>query len=174
MNRKTFILCFMFLWPLLNGCVGYSSYWAPTTQGGRLHYGDNCSWAPSNAVEFKLKDVIVDILGGGTSVGFSLRIPEGQSVSFVSDFILFYLPEPTSVKFDVLTYSPDPKNLEWEHYKPSSPLTRTFYTNRIRFSDSDNSQYRIKIPSIKINNEVLDIPEIEFTKNKGLGLYCIF
>lgn len=164
----------MFLWPMLNGCVGYSSYWAPSTQGGRLHYGDdNCSWAPSNAVEFKLKDVIVDILGGGTSVGFSLRIPEGQSVSFVSDHILFYLPEQTSVKFDVLTYSPDPKKLEWEHYNPTSPLTRTYYANRIRFSDLDKSQYRIKMPSLKINNEVLDIPEIEFTKNKGFGLYCI-
>ena len=161
---------------MLSGCMAYYTYWSPVAQGGRLFYGDNCSTAPSNAVEFTFGGVKISFSGDGTMVGMALNIPEGQSVSFLSDNAVFYLPVPTKMTFDVtdVTYpSTNPKDPEWLQFSPTSTLTRGHYGSRIHFGDKEREQYRIKMPAIKINNQVYEIPEIEFTRKKGFGVFCI-
>jgi len=72
------------------------------------------------------------------------------------------------IKFDVT--SMDEKTFEWLHYSPTGTLTRAHYVASIKFGGAERDQFRIKLPSIKINDQIHEIPEIEFKRKKGFGI----
>jgi len=120
-------------------------------------------------VEFIFDGVNVSFTGHGTFVGMSLYNPKGKSVAFTSDKVDVYIPEKKQVIFDVLSYSTKPDG--GDHFSPTVILPLTFYATQINFSDSEKRVYRIKMPNILVNGKIYTIPEIEFTKAKGFGIF---
>lgn len=154
----------------LCGCIpAYYTYWVPTSQGGRLFYSAAGSIAPSNTIEFTFSGVKINFSGNGTGVGMALIIPKGRVVSFTSDIAELNLPEQTKIRFDVA--STDATTLTRLHFNPTGPLTRDFYVAEIEFGKPEKERYRIKLPAIKIDDQLYDIPEVEFTRKKGFGVF---
>jgi hypothetical protein len=125
--------------------------------------------APSNSVEFIFDDVKVDFTGLGTTVVMALHIPKGKTVTFASDLVDVYIPEKRQVVFDVRGYSTKPDGVD--HFNPADSLQLIYYSSQIVISDSEKTAYRIKMPNIIVNGKIYTIPEIEFTKAKGLGIF---
>lgn len=99
----------------------------------------------------------------------SLDIPKGKSVAFTSDKVDVYIPEKRQVVFDVRSYSTKPDG--GDHFNPTVGLQLTYYWSHIVFSDSEKTDYKIKMPNIIVNGKAYNIPEIEFTKGKGIGIF---
>jgi len=153
---------------ILCGCSpAFYTYWAPRAEGGKL--SSHGQLAHSNSVEFIFDGVNVSFTGQGTFVGMSLYNPKGKSVAFTSDKVDVYTPEKRQVVFDVRSYSTKPDG--GDHFNPTVMLQLTFYTTHINFSDSEKTVYRIKMPNIIVNGKIYTIPEIEFTKGKGVGVF---
>ena len=155
---------------MLCGCgPAFYTYWAPRTEGGNLLYIPRGQYAPSNSVEFIFDDVKVDFTGLGTTVVMALHIPEGKSVAFTSDKVDAYIPENKQVVFDVRGYSAMPGG--GDHFNPTVSLQLIYYISQIVISDSEKTVYKIKMPNIIVNGKSYTIPEIEFTKAKGFGIF---
>lgn len=165
--RMPFVL---FVLSMVCGCFPASyTYWSPSAQGGRLYYSAVGSIAPSNAIEYTYDGVRISLSGNGTGVGMTVDIPKGKAVSFTSDVAVICLPEPQKVVFDVATV--DEKSLAWQHFSPTSTMSNTHYLADIRFGETESLLYRIKVPPIRIDDKRYDIPEIQFTKKKGFGVF---
>lgn len=171
MNHSKLILFVLLCCTLqltLCGCVpAYYTYWAPRAEGGKL--SSHGQLAHSSSVEFIFDGVKVSFTGQGTFVGMSLHIPKGTSVAFTSDKVDVFIPEKRQVVFDVQSYSTKPDG--GDHFNPTVPLQLTFYATHINFSDSEKTAYRIKMPNILVNGKIYTIPEIEFTKGSGIGIF---
>jgi hypothetical protein len=153
---------------ILCGCVpAFYTYWAPRAEGGKL--SSHGQLAHSNSVEFVFDGVKVSFTGQGTFVGMSLDIPKGKSVAFTSDKMDVYIPEKRQVVFDVRSYSTKPDG--GDHFNPTVSLQLTFYATHIVISDSEKTVYKIKMPNIIVNGKAFNIPEMEFTKGKGIGIF---
>lgn len=153
---------------ILCGCVpAFYTYWAPRAEGGKL--SSHGQLAHSDSIEFIFDDVKVSFTGKGTSVGMSLDIPNGKSVAFTSDKVDVYIPDKRQVVFDLRSHSTKPDG--GDHFKPTGSLQLTFYWSRIFFSASEKTSYRVKMPDIIVNGRIHTVPEIEFTKGKGFGVF---
>jgi hypothetical protein len=155
---------------MLSGCFPvYYTYWAPAAQGGSLFHDPVSAIGPSDTVEFSFNGIRINFSGNGTGVGMALFIPNGRVVTFLSDTAEFHLPSLTKIKFDVS--STDATTFERLPFSPTGTLTRKLYVASIQFGEPERVRYRIKLPAIKIDDQTYEIPEIEFTKKKGFGVF---
>lgn len=156
---------------ILSGCLpAFYTYWAPAAQDGRLFNSAAAgSIAPSNAIEYSFNGVRIQISGNGTGVGVSVLIPQGDAVSFLSDMAEVYHPALSKIKFKAShIYMPSLKRI---YSSPTDILTADAYNVDIEFGGPERAQYRIRLPSVKVNGRVFNIPEITFSKKKGLGIF---
>lgn len=165
------IVIYVFLLAILSGCLPASyTYWVPSAQGGRLFNSAAAgSIAPSNAIEYSFGGVRIQISGNGTGVGVTLLIPQGDAVSFLADVVELYQPALTKVQFNVSHV--DATSLKRIYSSPTDILTADTFGADIHFGEPERVRYLIRLPSVKVNGQVFNIPEITFSKTKGFGIF---
>lgn len=171
MKRPFRIIIYVFGLAILSGCLpAFYTYWAPSAQGGRLLNSAAAeSIAPSNAIEYSFGDVRIQISGNGTGVGVALLITQGGTVSFLSDVVELYQPALTKIQFNVSHV--DANSLKRIYSSPTDILTADTFVADINFGEPERAQYRIRLPSVKVNGQVFNLPEITFSKTKGFGIF---
>ena len=173
-QSQLLIILLMFLSPTLCGCVpAYYTYWSPSARGGKLISSTSpTSIAPYNTIEFSFNGVRIQITGGGDWTGFALLNSEGRSVSFISNEAEFpdeELSDRKILKFDVSAL--DTVSLERKHFSPTDVLTGDLYVADIILGGEERAQWRFRLPAIKIDDQLYEIPEIVFTRKKGFGVF---
>ncbi len=160
---------------IISGCIPAKyTYWAPTGQGGRLsNSAANSSIAASDQIEFSFDGTKIRVLGSGTGVGVSLRIPIGRSVSFLSDHAELRENELSAImkKINFDMTSLDPVTMKRIHFNPTNVLSGDLFVTDIEFGGQERIQYTIILPPIKIDNQIYEIPEVKFTKKEGFGIF---
>jgi hypothetical protein len=158
---------------ILLGCIpAVYTYWAPSAEGGKLSSGDSGTIAANDHIEFSFHDVRIQVTGNGTGIGFQLRVSPERPVSFVSDEVQVYERQVQAIQkvhFQVYSIdSPTPTRL---YVRPTDTLTGRFFVADIEFGGAERVEYRVRLPAIKIGEQVYEIPEIDFTKKKGFGVF---
>jgi len=156
---------------LFCGCVpAYYTYWAPSAQGGRLFNSSVSAIAPGREIEFVFNGLKTIITGNGTSVCISINLPRGRNVSFLSDTMEIRWPELRKVKFDVTTVGMT--TLKKLRFSPTDNLTGdVVIIAEIKFSSAERSQYTVRMPRIRVDGQIYEIPEITFTRKKAFGVF---
>lgn len=172
-NRKRDLLfgLIMFSGCLFCGCgPAYYTYWAPSAQSGRVFNSSVSAIAPGGEIEFVFNGVKTRIAGNGTDVAMSIYLPLGRNVSFLSDTAEIRLPELTKVKFDVMTVGMT--TLKKLRFSPTDNLTGdVVIIAEIKFSSAERSQYTVRMPRIRVDGQIYEIPEIKFTREKAFGVF---
>lgn len=156
----------------LCGCFPvYYTYWAPTADGGKLS-NSATQIGPSDRIEFVFNGVQVRLLGGGTWVQVEVIIPQSRTVSFLSDVAALYENGAASmreIKFDITSF--DATKMQWLHFGATDTLLGgTSFVTEIQFGGPERGQFRIRLPAIKVNGQLYQIPEVQFRKSKGVGI----
>jgi hypothetical protein len=154
------------------GCFpAYYTYWAPTADGGKLS-NSATQIGPSDRIEFVFDGVQVKLLGGGTWVQVEVIIPRGCKMSFLSGVATLYDNSSSTmreIKFDMTSF--DATKMQWLHFSATDTLLGgTSFVTEIQLGGLERGQFRIKLPVIKVNGQLYQIPEVQFTKSKGVGI----
>lgn len=166
--KSTSVLLICALQLILYGCVpAFYTYWAPHAEGGKLN--SHGQLAHTSTVEFTFDEVRVSFTGKGTLVGMALYNPKGKSANFISEKAHVYLPEKKEVPFMGHDITTNPEG--GDNISPTALLPMRAYVFHINFSDSEITDYRLKMPDIVVNGKRYIIPEIRFTKGQGLGIF---
>ncbi len=176
---------------VLGGCVPWAvTYWQPSGEWGERINPSEVNIAPGDTLEVRANRVSLWFSMWSTETGtfftIKVRIPEGSSAAFVSNEVLFSEgASSTAVKFEsidggFLTVS------EKERLLPTDIMVgKTYYTRLIGEDEPKSynvtidlgrdaeSQYTVKPPAIKTDNQVFEMPRIEFNKKTGFGIWAI-
>ncbi len=179
--------CHIGMWMLViavSGCVPFSlTYWEPTAQGGRLLNSVPGTVGYRDVIEFSFTDIAVRVIGGGAWLAVNLRVPEGRSASFVTDELELYEYQspPRILKFTMTVW--DPKTLEPFQISPTSVMhgkntnvallgrsQPKSYPASIEFGGGEWNRYTVKLPPLKVGDQVFEIPTVTFNKRNGAGV----
>ena len=158
---------------LLSGCFpAVYEYWEPSAAGGQLIKGAGPGTIASyDTIEFSYDEVRIQVSSGGDGAGFSLLVPQGREISFVSDEIM--LREKGGglkiIKFVVTSLNTN--SLTRIFFSPTDPLVAKRYDAGISFGRPETLHFELKLPPVRVNGQLYEIPEIKFTRKKGFGVF---
>jgi hypothetical protein len=169
---------------IICGCIPISlSYWEPAAPGGRLLNSIPGTIGYKDMLELSFNDVKVQLLGVEYGLSVDLLIPEGRSASFVADELELYEGQfaPKMIKFTMTVW--DKRTLKSFQISPMSvmygkntniallggPQPKS-YPSSIEFGGGDRARYSVKLPPLKIGDQVFNIPVVEFTRKEGFGI----
>ncbi len=185
MKNLTNIIC-LGLITINCGCLPLVyDYYKPIANSGKSSSNFGL-FAPNDVIEFLFKDVKITIYGGNTGIRLVLHVPKGRFVRFVSDDLEWYISSSknrTKTKFHLSFYNMQlgksiqikPTDIMIKKVRRSS-LNRSEsggYHASLNLFDTHRDQYFIKLPAIEIDNQIFQIPTIEFIKKKGFGIIPI-
>ena len=166
------------------GCIPISlTYWEPAVPGGKPLNSAPGTVGYKDMLELSINDVGIQFVGGGSWIVVKVLIPEGRSVSFVSDELELREDKAYSkmLKFKMSDW--DPKTLKKFHISPRDVmhgkntsvlllggLRPMVYAGSIKFGGGDRLHYAVTLPSLKVGDQVFNIPVVEFTRKEGFGI----
>jgi hypothetical protein len=159
------------------GCIpAYHTYWAPAAEGGRLTLSVRGSLAAKDQIEFLFDDVRVIIYGSGKSMGGVIIPKNDRSASFVSDEAELRDIETLAItKAKVHGMVVDASLTKMIDRSATDTITgwgdELYF--RVSFEGPEKLRYSIKLPALKVDAQVYDVPTIEFTKKEGFAVYPI-
>jgi len=172
----------------LSGCVpGPLIYFRPISTGGELvqtHCGTAA--APKDTIEFKYDNLQIQVTCYSSYLQVFLYIPEGKESKFTSPDILFLSDNRSKIKtIDISKIkhfyfsSKRYVNLSINDLMVGSERQGLFgkiptrYEIYIDFVWEFPEHFFVHLPSIIINGKPYEIPEIEFIKERGFGIFPI-
>lgn len=177
-----FVLLMSFI--VLCGCMPVSlTYWEAAACGGKLLNSVPGTVGYKDMIELSCDYVKVQLIGGGSWLSVDLLIPEGKTASFVTDEVELYEDQssPRMIKFKMTDWNP--KTLKPFDISPmdvmhgqntniailggSQPKT---YGGSIQFGAGERIHYSVKLPPLKVDDQVHNIPVVEFTRKDGFGI----
>lgn len=181
------IFSIAFLILLQIGCAPIPyTYYAPSTDGGRLFNSVAAAIAPANRVEFCFDGVRIQIEGLFNGLYLVVQIPKNKTAQFINDNLqLFdsYSDAITTIPFTIHHYyqnikksiTQNPTNTMYHTIKPNSFCMRksSIYENQVLFDSNkkQREQYSVKLPDIKVNNITYEIPLVTFTLKTSFGIF---
>ena len=157
----------------------YLTYREPVAHGGRLSNSVQGTVGYKDMVEFSFNDVTVQVIGGGSWLSIELLIPEGKSASFLTDKLEIYEDQNIARILNFQMTDWDPSTMQQFYFSPTSAMIGKntsiailggsrpkVYVSSINFDGGDRIHYSVKPPSIRINDQVFELPVIEFTRKR--------
>jgi hypothetical protein len=99
-------------------------------------------------------------------------IPQSRTVSFLSSIAALYDNGSSTmreIKFDMTSF--DAKRMQWLHFSATDTLLGgTSFVTEIQLGGLERGRFRVRLPAIKVNGQLYQIPEVQFTKSKGVGI----
>ena len=186
MNLKNkLVLIFVFL---ICGCLPAPvEFYKPAASSGELinlHCGT--AIAPKDTIEFKYDDLQIQITCHSLYLQIFVHIPEGKDAKFISPNIKFLSDNRLTSKTIIIS--------EIKHFDFVSMQYKDFLINDTMlgserqgmfgkipvryeiyadFNEEAPDQFFMQFPSILINGKLYEIPEIEFIKKKGVGIFPV-
>lgn len=157
------------------GCVPERRiYWAPIAEGGKLAIADRGGLGPKDKIQFTLDTVRVFLSGDGNAVRGGLIIPKDRVASFVSDQAeLLDAISQITTKITIEAEVLDSTYTQWVVRDPIEGVSGRQLSFSVLFGTGEKSHYSVKLPAIRVNGTVHDLPVVEFTKKEGFGVYPI-
>jgi hypothetical protein len=156
---------------VLCGCIPYSlTYWEPYASGGKS-LNSSAAIGYKDMLEFSFNDVKVHFMGDETCLSVDIFIPKEKSASFITEEMELHdnNSSPKIIKFR-MTYW-DKKTLTQVYISPLRNMHgKNTYYGKVWFGGVAQSNYVIKAPLLKVDDQIFEIPIIEFTKKEGFGV----
>ena len=159
------------------------TYWEAAAHGGKLLNSVPGTVGYKDMIELSFDYVEVQLIGGRSWLSVDLLIPEGKTASFVTDEVALYeeQPLPRMIKFKMTDW--DPKTLKPFDISPTDvmhgkntnvaflggPEPKT-YGGSIQFGEGERTHYSVKLPLLKVDDQIHNIPVVEFTRKEGVGI----
>lgn len=162
-------------------------YYKPIANSGKLSsYFGPFVFAPDDVIKFTFEKSRITLKGGSKGFYLIVFFPKEKHFRFVSDEIewrLSYSADKKKTKFHLSFYDIDsgkkmivnPTDMVILNsrkpvvYNPGSGR----YEGGVKLFDIPQDHYFIKLPAIEIDNQIFQIPTIEFIKKKGFGIISI-
>ncbi|MCP4552861.1 MAG: hypothetical protein GY834_12660 [Bacteroidetes bacterium] len=160
-------------------------YHKPIANSGKIS-SDFGIFAPNDLIKFSFNKVKITVAGSYTGIYLTMTVPKGKFVRFVSDELEWHVRSSkngTKTKFHLLLYNM--RSGKYIKIKPTEIMVQKVseiflncpgscgYQVPVKLFDTHKDHYFIKLPAIEIDNQVFQIPTIEFIKKKGFGIIPI-
>jgi hypothetical protein len=182
MNRASIVRIFVVigLSAFLSGCfpVAYT-YWRPAADQGNVINPHEGHIMTADTLEVQANAARVRFWSNGKLADIIVRIPEGSSAVFLSNEVVLKKDNSARVfKFESIQNGSTQKELLPTDVMVGGKLyTRLFggdvplsYYVRIEFGYEETTSYIIKPPAIKVDDQIFEMPQIEFHKSTGVGI----
>jgi len=166
------------------GCIPVCTiYWEPAAQEGKIRNSVPGAVGFKDMIELSFNDVKIQLMGAKPGLVIDLLIPEGKSASFVADELELYEDQvsPRMIKFKMFNW--DPKTLKPYDISPKDVMhgkninialfggpQPMIYISNVYFGGKEMRHYFVKLPPLKVGEQVYKIPIVEFTRKEGFGV----
>lgn len=175
----------LMLFFIILGCIPIiTTYWEPSAHDGKLLNSAKGTVGYKDMIEFSFNGVNIQLTSGGSWLVLNLLVPEGKSVAFLSDVIEINENKSSRmIRFKMSDW--DKKTLKEFEISPLQVMygentsVATFGGNlpktyagvgHFKFTDTPIINYSVKLPLLKVGDQIFDIPMVSFTRKDGYGI----